>query len=129
VIVLDASAAVEVIAKRAQAKAIASRLAQDFAVFVPAVFDLEVLQALRALDRAGKLPAPDSGVALRDLEDLRAVRYGHELLRTRIWALRNNLTAYDAAYVALAELLDATLITCDAALARSSGHAARIELV
>ncbi len=65
--------------------------------------------------------------AVVDLDDIRAVRHDHALLRPRIWALRDNLTAYDAAYVALAEAFDAPLVTTDARLARSSGHQARIE--
>jgi predicted nucleic acid-binding protein len=66
--------------------------------------------------------------ALLDLTDLRATSHDHEPLRPRVWGLRHNLTAYDAAYVALAELLEAPLLTTDRALSRSSGHIARIEL-
>lgn len=62
------------------------------------------------------------------LSDLRLTRYSHTPLVARIWELRNNLTAYDAAYVALAEALDAPLVTTDAKLARASGHRARVEL-
>jgi predicted nucleic acid-binding protein len=67
--------------------------------------------------------------ALRDLQLLPLHRYEHTLLLGRIWQLRHNLTAYDAAYVALAEVLSASLLTRDAALARSTGHGATIELV
>jgi predicted nucleic acid-binding protein len=55
-------------------------------------------------------------------------RYPVAALLTRIWRLRDNLTAFDAAYIALAEALDAPVLTTDAALARSSGHRARVEL-
>ncbi len=66
--------------------------------------------------------------ALQDLRALSIVRYPHDVLLPRIWELRSSLTAYDAAYVALAEVLDAALLTCDGKLARSHGHDARIEL-
>lgn len=128
-IVLDASAAVEMFTMRAKADAVGARIAEEFAVHVPALFDLEVLQALRGLDAAGKLDPPADGAALRNLADLRAVRYDHERLRPRIWELRHNLTAYDAAYVALAEILKATLITGDRALSKAKGHSASVEVV
>src|SRR2546430_16492734 len=67
--------------------------------------------------------------ALEDLVDLSLVRYPHDLLLSRIWDLRNNLTAYDAAYVALAEALAAPLVTRDAALASPGAHRARVELM
>lgn len=80
------------------------------------------------MEAGGKLSGGALAGALSDLGDLRATRYGHQPLRRRVWALRKNLTAYDAAYVALAEFLDAPLLTSDARLARSAGHRARIEL-
>jgi predicted nucleic acid-binding protein len=128
-IVLDASAGVDLICRNGErGDRIAQRLAGEFTVHVPAVFDLEVLHALRGLEAGGKLSPTTLAAALADLADLRATRHDHERLRPRIWALRHNLTAYDAAYVALAELLDAPLLTSDRALSRSSGHAARIGL-
>jgi predicted nucleic acid-binding protein len=66
--------------------------------------------------------------ALDDLSALRITRHPHLLYVSRIWELRHNLTAYDAAYVALAEALSAPLISCDGGLARSRGHRATIEL-
>jgi predicted nucleic acid-binding protein len=128
-IVLDASAGVDLISRNGErADRIAARLAGEFTVHVPAIFDLEVLHALRGLEGAGKLSAPGLEAALLDLTDLRATSHGNEPLRPRVWGLRHNLTAYDAAYVALAELLEAPLLTTDRALSRSSGHIARIEL-
>lgn len=128
-IVLDASAGVDLVCRNGErADRIAERLAEEFTVHVPAVFDLEVLHALRGLEAAGELPARRLAEALLDLADLRATRHDHERLRPRVWALRHNLTAYDAAYVALAELLHAPLLTIDAPLSRSSGHTARIEI-
>lgn len=130
-IVLDASAAVDLLlGVRPAAGAIAKRLRAVNRVHVPQLFDLEVLSALRGHERAagGPAAAPVSE-ALRNLAAMRAVRHGHELLRPRIWALRDQLTAYDAAYVALAEVLDAPLLTCDSRLAGASGHRVRVELI
>jgi predicted nucleic acid-binding protein len=66
--------------------------------------------------------------AIRDLLDLRITRYPHQLLLPRIWQLRHNFSAYDAAYIVLAEKLRAALVTRDARLASASGHAAPVEL-
>jgi predicted nucleic acid-binding protein len=68
-------------------------------------------------------------IALDDLLALPIRRHSHRLLLDRVWALRNNLSAYDAFYVALAEVLDAPLITRDGRLARTKGHKARIQHV
>jgi predicted nucleic acid-binding protein len=128
-IVLDASAAVDFVCRNGErADRIAQRLAAEQAVDVPAVFDLEALHALRGLEAGRKVSPARLAKALRDLADLRATRHGHEMLRPRVWALRHNLTAYDAAYVALAELLDVPLLTSDRPLSRTRGHAAAIEL-
>ena len=128
-IVLDASAGVDLVCRNGErGDRIAARLAGEFTVHVPAVFDLEVLHALRDLEAGGSLSPERLRAALTDLSDLRAARHGHEQLRPRVWALRHNLTAYDAAYIALAELLEAPLLTTDRPLSRSSGHTARIEL-
>jgi predicted nucleic acid-binding protein len=130
VIVLDASAGVELICRdRPHSRRIAEIVAGEFTVHVPALFDLEVLQTLRGREFGGKLAGRELSSSLADLADLRATRYDHAPLRTRVWSLRHNHTAYDAAYVALAELLEATLLTTDARLARSSGHEAEIELI
>ncbi|MEA2239380.1 MAG: hypothetical protein QOC81_4104 [Thermoanaerobaculia bacterium] len=95
----------------------------------PHVVDIEVLSALRHSWFRGLLSDERLAEALADFGDLRVERYSHELLRQRIWSLRANVTASDASYVALAELLDAPLITRDARLSRSSGHTARIEFI
>jgi predicted nucleic acid-binding protein len=74
--------------------------------------------------------APFRGMdALQDLSDLALIRYPHDVLIERIWQLRDNLTAYDAAYVALAEALGAPLLTCDRKLASPAGHRACVEVV
>lgn len=95
----------------------------------PHVIDLEVAQVLCRYTHSGEMDAQRSEQALEDLADLAINRYPHDLFLFRIWAFRHNLTAYDAAYVALAEALDAPLITRDGSLARAPGHRARVEII
>lgn len=102
--------------------------APDETLHAPHLFDVEVLQALRGLALGGLISESRSRRALKALLDMRVTRYPHGPLAARIWELRNNLTAYDAAYVALAEALGAPLVTTDGGLARSPGHGARVEL-
>lgn len=95
----------------------------------PQLLDLEVVQVLRRYAASREVRAARIDEAFADFRALPVTRYAHELLLPRIWQLRGSLTAYDAAYVALAEALDAPLLTTDAKLARSHGHGARIELI
>lgn len=129
-IVLDASAIIELLLGTARGRAVAARI-EDPAVglHVPHLLDLEVAQVLRRYLRDGELEAAAAAEALADLRSLDLERHSHEPLLDRIWALRANMTAYDAAYLALAEALDATLLTCDARLARSPGARRRVEVV
>lgn len=129
-IVLDASAAVEVVLNLPRAATdLRTRLAtHGETVHVPHVFDLEALAAIRRHALRGVLSERRSRGALRALDDLRATRYSHVPLRSRIWELRENVTPYDAAYVALAEALRAPLVTVDAALAGAAGTRAEVEL-
>jgi predicted nucleic acid-binding protein len=94
----------------------------------PHLLDVEVAQALRRLVQQGERGQADARVALEELSALDLERHPHEPLLDRIWALRKNLTAYDATYVALAEALDAILLTCDGRLARAPGLGRRVEL-
>jgi len=127
-IVVDASAAVRLFCwSDEKARWLRDRLEHEALVSVPALFDLEVLQALRRLEARDVLEQTTVRQGLANLVDLRATRHDHAPFRSRIWSLRHNLTAYDAAYVALAEILDAPLITVDTRLARSSGHKVTIE--
>lgn len=127
-IVVDASAAVELIL-RGRESPIAKRLLDDGeALHAPHLIDLEVTQALRRLVSAGDFTAVRAGHAIDYFLDLPVMRHAHSHLLPRIWRLRDNLTAYDAAYVSLAETLNAPLVTADLRLARARGHAAVIEL-
>jgi predicted nucleic acid-binding protein len=95
----------------------------------PHVIDLEVVSAWRRLAAAGDLDNRRVQLALEDLRALRLERVPHRALLTRCWELRDNLTVHDAAYVALAELLDVTLVTADARLAGASRPRCEIELL
>ena len=128
-IVLDASAAVEVLGLPRAATEVRGRLARTGeTMHVPHVFDLEVLAAIRRHALRGVLAEGRARRALGALDDLRATRYAHVPLRPRIWELRENVTPYDAAYVALSEALRAPLVTVDAALAGATGARAEAEL-
>lgn len=94
----------------------------------PELLDVEVLAAIRGLVRTG-LPVPRATAAVTDLASLPIRRLPHRPLLARIFELRDNLTAYDAAYVALAEVLDVVLLTADARLARAPGPRCAIELL
>lgn len=127
-IVADSSALVDALISRPPNTALVSRLARD-ELHAPHFVDLEVVQVLRRLERAGRLHPDQALDALHDFEDLALVRYPHEPLLDRIWALRQNLTAYDAVYIALAEALEVPLVTVDAKLAAAPGTTASIELL
>ncbi|NQY56580.1 MAG: type II toxin-antitoxin system VapC family toxin [Ilumatobacteraceae bacterium] len=94
----------------------------------PELIDLEVVSAWRRLHAGGALDDRRVRLALDDLRDLRVERVPHQRLLERCWELRHSLTIYDAAYVALAELLDATLLTGDNRLAAAPGTRCPIEI-
>ncbi len=129
-IVLDASAAVELLLGTESGRTIASRIADpELGLHAPHLIDIEVAQALRRYAQEGEIDLRSAKAALDDLRSLDMERHAHEPLLDRVWALRGNMTAYDAVYVALAEALDATLLTCDGKLARAPGVGKRIELI
>jgi predicted nucleic acid-binding protein len=129
VIVLDASAAVDWLLQTSAGQQIEKRIyGRGESLHAPHLLDLEVAQVLRRLAREAVISARRAEEAIQDLADLRVTRYPHFVFLSRIWQLRNNLSAYDAAYVALAENLGATLVTRDARLASTSGRAVAVEV-
>jgi predicted nucleic acid-binding protein len=129
VIVVDASALIEALLRTPAAAAVEARLFDPReTLHAPHLLDVEVAQVIRCYVASGDLDAERGGAALADLVDLPLRRYPHDFLLPRVWELRNNFTAYDAVYVALAEALDAPLLTRDQRLARAAGHRARIQL-
>lgn len=129
-IVLDASAVVELLLDTDAGRRIATLINDpNIGLHVPHLLDAEVCSTLRRLEREGMVEDEDGEAAIEHLLALDLQRHSHEGLLERAWALRKNLTAYDAIYVALAEALDATLVTCDGRLGRASGSKARVKLV
>ena len=129
-IVVDSSAFVELLLSTARGRAIGARIiAPDVSLHAPHLVDLEVLSTFRRHVQTGTIEPGRASAALDVYAAIRIERYAHDRHLQRIWSMRGNVTAYDAAYVALAEALDAPLLTCDARLAASAGHQARIELV
>jgi len=129
VIVLDASAAVDWLLQTSAGQSIERRIySRNETLHAPDLLDLEATQVLRRLLLQRVVSAHRVDEAVRDLLDLRVTRYPHLVLLPRIWQLRHNFSAYDAAYVVLAEKLGATLLTRDARLASVTGHVALVEL-
>jgi predicted nucleic acid-binding protein len=131
-IVLDASAAIEWLLQTSKAAAIEARLFAHSPAprwHAPHLLDVEVAQVLRKHVAKGAMSDARGHEALQDFLDLPLVRYPHDFLLPRVWDLRQNLTAYDAVYVALAEALGCPLVTCDGHIARAPGHRAHIDVV
>jgi predicted nucleic acid-binding protein len=128
-IVLDASAAVDWLLQTPAGQGIEERIySRNETLHAPHLLDLEVTQVLRRLALQAVVSIHRADEAVRDLLDLRITRYPHLVLLPRIWQLRHSFSAYDAAYIVLAEKLGAALVTRDARLASASGHAAAVEL-
>jgi predicted nucleic acid-binding protein len=130
VIVVDASALLEFLLQTPLGARVEARLFRDQDEFhAPHLADVEVTQGLRRLVRTGEVSADRAADAIADLADFDLHRHGHLDLLARAWKLRENLTAYDAMYVALAEALDAPIVSCDAPLAKAPGHRAHVEVI
>jgi predicted nucleic acid-binding protein len=130
VIVVDASALLEFLLQTALGARVEARLLQDRDEFhAPHLVDVEVTQSLRRLVRSREVSPARAAEAITDLADFDLHRHPHLDLLTRAWKLRENVTAYDAMYVVLAEALDAPLVTCDRPLASTAGHRATIEVI
>ena len=125
-IVVDCSAIVDVLVGVPDAADVRDALRHED-LHAPALLDVELVSALRAMTRSGRLSVPRALDVLTDFEDLPVQRWiPGDVLRRRMFALRGTVSAYDAAYVALAESLECALVTRDARLAGSTGHAATI---
>jgi predicted nucleic acid-binding protein len=129
VIVVDASVLAPALADDDRDGEAARERLRDEQLAAPELVDLEVVSTLRRALRAGRLDQRRSDQAIADLATIPLQRAPHIRLLPRVWDLRDNLTAYDAAYVALAEALDATLLTADGALARAPGVQCEVEVM
>lgn len=129
-IVPDASVILEILLRTPAAGGIEARLFADAdTLHAPSLLDVEVAQVLRRYESRGEISAQRGRLALELLAAFPIERYAHEELLPRIWDLRRNLTTYDAAYIALAEALDATFLTRDARIAKAPGPRVTVELV
>lgn len=129
-IVIDASAALEVLLQTPAAAAIEARLFQSGqTLHAPHLIDVEVAQVLRRYSATNQVDPIRCRTALGDWLAFPVNRYAHDVLLPRVWQLRANVTAYDAVYIALAEALAAPLVTRDGRLAGAPGHTAKIELL
>lgn len=126
-LVVDASAAYDALVGRDPLDEITVRLAQGAELVAPYLIDIEVVNALRKSVLAGRLTADRASDARDDLLNLSLDRFPHEPFIDRIWELRDQLSAYDAAYLALAEAIGIPLITCDAALASVARDSVTVE--
>ena len=129
-IVVDSSAILEVLLRTLAGSEIEKRIFSSYeTLYAPHLLDLEVAQVLRRYSTSGDMDTERGREAMEDLADFPINRYPHDIFLPRIWELRHNLTAYDAAYIALAEALPAPLLTRDKRLASAPGHTATIELI
>jgi predicted nucleic acid-binding protein len=129
VLVVDASALVVALADDGPDGDLVRRRLRGESLAAPELVDLEVVSVLRKQLAIGALDGRRAGLALTDLADLPLRRVPHLPLLARCWQLRDNLTVYDAAYVALAEVLDAPLVTADSRLGRAPGTTCQIDVL
>ena len=128
-LVVDASCLYEVVADGTMAEDVRERLAGDPDHAAPHVVDVEVVSVIRRDHRLGRLDDTAAAQAVEDLRDWPGERFGHQPLLGRLWELRATVRSWDAAYVALAEALGATLLTLDGRLAAATGPQCRIDVV
>jgi predicted nucleic acid-binding protein len=127
--VVDASVLVEFLAGGEHGEEAEHAIGRERWIWTPALVDAEVGQALRRQVRGGELSARKAGAALDDLLEMRVQKVPHRHLIDRAWELRDNVSFYDGLYVALAEALDAPLLTLDGKLSRASGLRTEVELI
>lgn len=128
-LIVDATCLYEVVVDGTSSEAVRARLAADDDLAAPHLIDVEVLNMIRRHALSGSLDPTAAALAVDDLRTWPGERYGHRSLIERAWELRDNVRGWDAFYVALAEALDAPLLTLDARLAGATGPTCRIELV
>lgn len=128
-LIVDASCLYEVVADTDRAEQVRTRLAADTDQAAPHVVDAEVLGIVRRDHLLGRLDPTAALQAVEDLRDWPGERFGHRSLLERAWELRDNVRSWDALYIALAEALDATLITLDRRLGRIEGLGCRVEVL
>lgn len=128
-IVIDASCLFEVLVDGPGADTIRTRLAEEPEQAAPQVIDIEVFSLIRREHLSGELDATLAGLAIEDLRSWPGLRFDHRALLPRAWELRDTIRGWDAAYVALAEVLDATLLTLDRRLARATGPRCQISIL
>ncbi len=126
-IVVDASALVDLLVPR-QGVDVSRRLLGGDELHAPYLMEVEVAQGLRRLENAHEISRDRATEARRDAANLPIIYYPHAPLLPRAWELRKNATVYDGVYLALAEILDIPLVTCDRRLATIPGHEARVEV-
>lgn len=127
-LVIDASCLFGVVAGTTRSEAIRGRMAQDEDHAAPHAIDVEVLNVVRDQYLRGRLDPTAARQAVTDLRDWPGERYAHRPLLDRAWQLRESIRGWDAFYVALAEMMNATLLTLDQRLARAHGPACAIEV-
>ncbi len=129
-IVLDASAVIEWLLRTDKGLRIEAQIfSRANTLHAPHLLDVEATHALRRYVREREVTEARAEQLLQNLIELRILRHRHTFLLNRVWELRHHLTAYDAVYVALAEALDAPLLTCDAKIAEAPEHHAIVEVV
>jgi predicted nucleic acid-binding protein len=128
-LIVDASCLFEIVAGAPRAERVRARLELDANLAAPHIVDVEVLSIIRREHLRGLLDGTAALLAIENLRDWRGVRFGHRPLMDRAWELRQNVRAWDAFYVALAEALDGILLTLDERLSRVQGLRCPIELI
>ncbi len=129
-LVLDASIVIELLVNGRRASSIRQRLEHSTESWhAPQLIDVEVVQVLRRYVRRGWIVTEHGETAIHALRDFDMVRHEHRWLLSRVWQHRNNLTAYDAVYLALAEALPARLMTADRAFEAVASNQVTVELI